>query len=264
MSVKVRDIMEAMENLAPEVLKEDFDNVGLMVGSKDKDVKKILLALDCTKNVLNEAIENKCNMIITHHPLIFRKPNRIVSDDLLGYKITELIKNDIALYSSHTNLDSAKNGINKTIVEMLGFKSNEIIEKSKIKSFDEAGLGRIVRLEEEISLSNLIDKVKNVLNIDTLRIVKGNDKVKTIAIINGSGQDFISEAVKLGADCIITGDTTYHFASDYKELGISIIDAGHFNTEWLVFLKVLDYIRNEFKDIEFIESKEAKDPYTFI
>ena len=147
MSVKVRDIMEAMENLAPEVLKEDFDNVGLMVGSKDKEVKKILLALDCTKNVLNEAIENKCDMILTHHPLIFRKPNRIVPDDLLGYKITELIKNDIALYSSHTNLDSAKNGINKTIVEMLGFKSNEIIEKSKIKSFDEAGLGRIVRLE---------------------------------------------------------------------------------------------------------------------
>ncbi|MDU1855850.1 MAG: Nif3-like dinuclear metal center hexameric protein, partial [Clostridium baratii] len=146
----------------------------------------------------------------------------------------------------------------------LGFKSNEIIERSKIKSFDEAGLGRIVRLEEEISLSSLVDKVKNVLNIDTLRIVKGNDKVKTIAIINGSGQDFISEAVKLGADCIITGDTTYHFASDYKELGVSIIDAGHFNTEWLVFLRVLDDIRNKFKDIEFIESKEAKDPYTFI
>ena len=150
---KVRDIIEAMESLAPSFLKEDFDNVGLMIGDREKEVKKVLLALDCTLKVVEEAKENNVDLIITHHPLIFRKPNRIVPDDLLGYKITELIKNDIALYSSHTNLDSAKNGINKTIVEMLGFKSNEIIEKSKIKSFDEAGLGRIVRLEEEISLS---------------------------------------------------------------------------------------------------------------
>ncbi|MEG0238318.1 MAG: Nif3-like dinuclear metal center hexameric protein, partial [Clostridium sp.] len=137
MSTKVQNIINYMENIAPEVLKEDFDNVGLMVGSKEKEVNRVLLALDCTKEVLGEAIDNNCDMIITHHPLIFRKPSRIISDDLIGSKIIDLIKNDIALYSSHTNLDSAKDGINKTIVEMLGFSSNEIIEKSKVSNFNE-------------------------------------------------------------------------------------------------------------------------------
>ena len=264
MSTKVENIINYMENIAPEALKEDFDIVGLMVGSKEKEVNRVLLALDCTKEVLGEAIEHNCDMIITHHPLIFRKPSRIVSEDLIGSKIIDLIKNDISLYSSHTNLDSAKDGINKTIVEMLGFSSNEIIEKSKVLNFNEAGLGRIVRLNNKIKLTELIQTVKKVLNIKALRVVKGNDTVSTIAIINGSGQDFIGEAVKLGADCIITGDTTYHFASDYKELGVSIIDAGHFNTEWLVFLNVLKGLEDEFEDIEFIKSKKSDDPYTFI
>lgn len=264
MSTKVQNIINYMENIAPEVLKEDFDNVGLMVGSKEKEVNRVLLALDCTKEVLGEAIDNNCDMIITHHPLIFRKPSRIISEDLIGSKIIDLIKNDISLYSSHTNLDSAKDGINKTIVEMLGFSSNEIIEKSKVSNFNEAGLGRIVRLDNETKLIDLIETVKKVLNIKALRVVKGSDSVSTIAIINGSGQDFIGEAVKLGADCIITGDTTYHFASDYKELGVSIIDAGHFNTEWLVFLNVLKGLENEFENIEFIKSEKSEDPYTFI
>ncbi|MEG0238319.1 MAG: Nif3-like dinuclear metal center hexameric protein, partial [Clostridium sp.] len=134
----------------------------------------------------------------------------------------------------------------------------------KVLNFNESGLGRIVRLDNETKLIDLIETVKKVLNIKALRVVKGSDSVSTIAIINGSGQDFIGEAVKLGADCIITGDTTYHFASDYKELGVSIIDAGHFNTEWLVFLNVLKGLENEFENIEFIKSEKSEDPYTFI
>ena len=102
------------------------------------------------------------------------------------------------------------------------------------------------------------------LNVENLRAVMGERKIKKIAIINGSGQDYFQDALRLGADCIITGDTTYHFASDYKEIGLTIIDPGHFKTEWIVFLKVMKKVEEKFPEIEFIHSNECEDPYEFL
>lgn len=259
---KVKEIIEVMETLAPTFLKEDFDNVGLMVGDREKEVKKVLLALDCTLKVVEEAKENNVDLIITHHPLIFRRPNNITTDTIQGRKIIELIKNDISLYSSHTNLDSAKNGLNDSIPKLLGYDSSDILEVNKRD--EKAGLGRIVTLDKPTKLDEIVDNVKKALNINNLRVVKGKEEVNKIAIINGSGQDFIGKAVSKGADCIITGDTTYHFASDYKEMGINIIDAGHFASEQIVFFNVMKNIIDKFTDIEFILSKVEEDPYTFL
>lgn len=262
--IKVKNVMDYMEKIAPRYLKEDFDNVGLMVGDKTGIVKRVLFALDCTLEVIEEAKQLNVDLIITHHPLIFSRPKSITTDTLQGKKIIELIKNNINLFSSHTNLDSVEGGLNQTIVEMLGFESNEILERNKVSACKNAGLGRMIRLDEEINISELIDKVKRSLNINSLRVVYGNEKVKSIAVINGSGQSFFNKALNEGADCIITGDTTYHFALDYKEMGISIIDTGHFSSEWLVFLKTMEKVKEEFKEIEFITSIKVEDPYKFI
>lgn len=259
--IKVNNIINEMELLAPTYLKEDFDNVGLMVGDKNKEVKKVLLALDCTLKVIEEAKKENVELIITHHPLIFKRPSSITTDTLQGKKIIELIKNDISLYSSHTNLDSVENGLNDTIVSILGFDNSKILEKNKRD--DKAGLGRIVSLKESIQLEDLISKIKKSLNINNLRVVKGKDKVNKIAIINGSGQDFIGKAVALGADCIITGDTTYHFASDYKEMEISILDVGHFASEQITFFNVMENLKEKFKYVEFITSTVEEDPFSF-
>ena len=259
--IKVNNIIKEMELLAPTYLKEDFDNVGLMVGDKNKEVKKVLLALDCTLKVIEEAKKENVELIITHHPLIFKRPSSITTDTLQCKKIIELIKNDISLYSSHTNLDSVENGLNDTIVSILGFDNSKILEKNKRD--DKAGLGRIVSLNESIQLEDLISKIKKSLNINNLRVVKGKDKVNKIAIINGSGQDFIGKAVALGADCIITGDTTYHFASDYKEMEISILDVGHFASEQITFFNVMENLKEKFKDVEFITSTVEEDPFSF-
>lgn len=259
--IKVNNIIKEMELLAPTYLKEDFDNVGLMVGDKNKEVKKVLLALDCTLKVIEEAKKENVELIITHHPLIFKRPSSITTDTLQGKKIIELIKNDISLYSSHTNLDSVENGLNDTIVSILGFDNFKILEKNKRD--DKAGLGRIVSLNESIQLEDLISKIKKSLNINNLRVVKGKDKINKIAIINGSGQDFIGKAVALGADCIITGDTTYHFASDYKEMEISILDVGHFASEQITFFNVMENLKEKFKDVEFITSTVEEDPFSF-
>lgn len=259
--IKVNNIIKEMELLAPTYLKEDFDNVGLMVGDKNKEVKKVLLALDCTLKVIEEAKKENVELIITHHPLIFKRPSSITTDTLQGKKIIELIKNDISLYSSHTNLDSVENGLNDTIVSILGFDNFKILEKNKRD--DKAGLGRIVSLNESIQLEDLISKIKKSLNINNLRVVKGKDKINKIAIINGSGQEFIGKAVALGADCIITGDTTYHFASDYKEMEISILDVGHFASEQITFFNVMENLKEKFKDVEFITSTVEEDPFSF-
>lgn len=258
---KVLDIAKAIENAAPKTLMEDYDNIGMMVGDENKEVKKVLLSLDCTKEVIQEAININSDLIITHHPLIFKKPKNIIVGDLLGDKVITLIKEDIALYSCHTNLDSTKGGINETLVSMLGFNSDQIIEP---KEYKDCGIGRLVRLKEEISLCDIIKLIKEKLNTNNMRIVKGSEKVKVLAIINGSGQDLFYSAKNLGADCIITGDTTYHFASDFKEMGISIIDAGHFSTEYLAFLKTLEFLNEEFKDVQFIASEKCSDPYEFV
>ena len=256
------DIIKSIEDFAPKYIKEDFDNVGLMVGDKKRGISKILLALDCTNEVIEEAKINGVDLIITHHPLIFRKPSSITTDTLQGSKIMELIKHDIALYSAHTNLDSAKNGMNETIAKILGLKESKLIEVN-FKD-NKAGIGRIGLLEEEVSIEDYAKKVMAALGINHGRLVKGNESAKKIAIINGSGQDFIGKAVAMGADTVVTGDTTYHFASDYKEMGISIIDIGHFGSEWTIFLKVMEGLYKDFKDVEVIESKKCKDPYTFI
>ena len=208
------------------------------------------------------ALQNGVDLIITHHPLIFRKPSSITTDTLQGSKIMELIKHDIALYSAHTNLDSAENGMNETIAKLVGLKESKLIEVN-FKD-NKAGIGRIGLLEEEVSIERYAKKVMSSLGINHGRLVKGNETAKKIAIINGSGQDFIGKAVAMGADTIVTGDTTYHFASDYKEMGINIIDIGHFGSEWTVFLKVMENIYKDFKDVEVMESKKCQDPYTFI
>lgn len=261
---KVKDIIKEMEKFAPKYLKEDFDNVGLMVGDKEKEVKKILLALDCTLDVIEEAKENNVDLIITHHPLIFRKPSSITTETLIGKKIIELIKNDISLYSSHTNLDSAENGLNETIINLLDYEKGEIIEVNKnARDNKREGLGRVITLEKEMLLDDLVLSVKEKLNIPGVKVVKAKETVSKLAIINGSGQDFFQRAESMGADCIITGDTTYHYASDYKEMGISIIDTGHFASEWLVYLNVINKIKDIFMDVEIITSKKAEDPYIF-
>jgi dinuclear metal center YbgI/SA1388 family protein len=244
MSLKVRDIQDLMEKFAPNYLKESYDNVGLMVGDLNSEVTSILVALDCTLEVIKEAIDKGCNLILTHHPVLFIKPNSITAESLQGRKIIELIKNNINVYSSHTNLDVVKNGLNDIVTELLGYNRWNVIENSYQElHIKNQGIGRLVFFEEPVCLKDVCNKVKKSLNISHLRYA-GEDAmlIHKLAIINGSGEDYFEAAFKAGADCIITGDTTYHFVSDYKEMGIGIIDAGHFETEWPAMRVVADIL----------------------
>lgn len=264
--MKVKDFAKIMQKIAPENLKESYDNVGLMVGDEEKEVHTILLALDCTLDVIEEAAKENAELIFSHHPLIFRKPSSVTTGTLQGRKIMELIKKDISLYSAHTNFDSVHGGINDSLMELLGLKNSVIMEKSKAD--DKSGIGRIADVEE-MTLGELIDKVKKSLNISCLRFTgDASKKVKRVAVVNGSGQDYLDYAMSMGADVIITGDTTYHFASDYNEMNLSIIDAGHFDTEWLSFLKAAEKVEEEVKKLDssvvFKTASFTRSPYKYI
>lgn len=271
MLLKVEDIIKIMEKYAPPKLKEDYDNVGLMVGDRNSEVEKILVTLDVTLDVINEAKEKGCNFILSHHPILFKKPKTITTDSLLGKKIIEIIKNDINVYSSHTNLDSVKNGINDMAAKILGYNDFKVLDCSKVLGYNGGshGIGRIIKLENPITLKDLCIKVKNNFNTPFVRFCgEENKEIKTISIINGSGEDYLTLSKIKGADCIITGDTTYHYVSDIKEEDVAVIDAGHFVTEWLPMIS----FANEFKSIlesqgyknEVIISEKNSDPYKVI
>lgn len=274
MSLKVKDICSLLEQFAPVSLSEDYDNVGLMVGNTENTVSSIMIALDCTLAVIDEAIEKNCNLIISHHPLLFKKPSNITNETLQGTKIIKLIKSNISLYSSHTNLDSAIGGVNDKLVKILGFSKAEVIEpaislkqsETNLINSSIPGIGRLVTLDHTILLCDLCEIVKEKLGIPVLRYVGEERKsIKKIAIITGSGSDYLAVSRELGADCIITGDITYHYASDYSEMNIAIIDAGHFFTEWPAFREFGLVIQAKIRELGYensvIFSDIIKDPY---
>jgi dinuclear metal center YbgI/SA1388 family protein len=248
MSLKLEYIDKIMEEYASSRFKESYDTVGLMIGDKNCEITSILVALDCTFDVIEEAKKKDCNLILTHHPILFRKPTSITTDTLLGKKIIEIIKNDINVYASHTNLDSVVGGINDIIMNLMDFKNYKTIELSENRNDkdNKTGIGRIAVLDKNVTLQQMCHKIKEALNIPYIRY-SGEDSmpISKIAVINGSGQDYFDIAKKMGANCIVTGDTTYHYVSDFKEEGIAIIDAGHFETEWPAMKFVANWLKNQ-------------------
>lgn len=269
MHLTISNLKSIIEEFAPIELKESYDNVGFMVGDLDAKVTSILVALDCTLEVIKEAKQNKCNLILTHHPLLFRKPSSITNQTLQGKKIICLIKNDINLYCCHTNLDSAQDGVNDTLMRILGFEDNYIIDKSNYKGNEKLnGIGRITQLKNEVSLSELCNHVKNALGLKNLRYCGHDNKViKKIAVINGSGESYFDMAKSNGVDCIITGDTSYHPMSDMLEQGIAVIDAGHFMTEWPAIknlaIRLKEKLNKNGFDNKIVISQLSMDPYKY-
>ena len=266
MCAKVKDFMKLVESHAPKSYKEDYDNVGLLVGDGEEELKGILFSMDTTNAVIKEAKEKGVNLIVSHHPLLFVRPKNITQHTLQGGKIIELIRSHINLYAAHTNLDSVKHGMNETIIKMFDYKDFDIIEQCPF-DFD-SGVGRIVYLRRAIKLKDFIEKTKKVLSVPMLRYSGDlNQTVRRIAIINGSGQSLFQKSLELGADCILTADTTYHPVQEFEEQGIAIVDPGHFLSEKNVYNHIMEEMAKEFNqefDVPYYFSEVEKDPYQFI
>lgn len=234
---------------APLHIKEEWDNVGLMCGDEKSEIKGIIISLDLTLSVIDEAIENECNLIITHHPLIFGGIDVIDYNTPMGKKIKKLIKNDINVISMHTNLDKAKGGVNDTLCEKLGL--------SDIKNLtdEDFSIGRAGVLEKETTLKDFVLSVKEKLGTKGIKYV-GNDerKIKKVAVVSGSGSEFYMDAIKCGADVFITSEIKHHIAIDTLERDFAIIDAGHFETENIITEKIKYYLSEKY-DVKILTSQ---------
>ncbi|MDU6572762.1 MAG: Nif3-like dinuclear metal center hexameric protein [Gemella haemolysans] len=255
----VKDIFNHLNNLADVKLAEKWDNVGLMLGSNDNEVSRVLVCLDVTTNVVEEAIANNVNLIVSHHPLIFKPLKNIdYTTDFKSRIIRNLIKNDISVISFHTNLDSATLGLNDYLAKIL--KLNEIQVLFEHSLDNTAGLGRIGKLTNPLKLNDFITYIKNCFSLETVSAVIGDEKeISTIALLGGSGADFIYTLPEV--DVYLTGDVGYHAALDAIEMKKNIIDIGHF-TENLVKDLLLDYISE--LNVEVIKSTVEKSPFKIL
>lgn len=255
----VKDIFNHLNNLADVKLAEKWDNVGLMLGSNNNEVSRVLVCLDVTTNVVEEAIANNVNLIVSHHPLIFKPLKNIdYTSDFKSRIIRNLIKNDISVISFHTNLDSATLGLNDYLAKIL--KLNEIQVLFEHSLDNTAGLGRIGKLSKPLKLSDFITYMKNCFSLETVSAVIGDEKeISTIALLGGSGADFIYTLPEV--DVYLTGDVGYHAALDAIEMKKNIIDVGHF-TENLVKDLLLDYISE--LNVEVIKSTVEKSPFKIL
>ena len=365
--MKLNDLIKKIENKYPLNLAYDWDNVGLLVGDFDMNVEKVLVVLEANEKVIDEAIENNIDLIITHHPFIFKKMNKINTMDLKGKLIHKLIKNDIALYSMHTNFDIAYDGLNDYFMKLMGFENSkvlevtntetlyklavyvpnthvdkvknalsdagaghignyshcsfssqgigsfkpldnanpyigslgevELVEEVKIETIvpnktlgggissmikahpyeevaydiyklenkgNSVGLGRISKLQDSITLKELCNSIKEKLNMEHIRVVGNlNDKINKVAVVTGSGADMFKKAKRSGADVLITGDMKYHDAQDALDIGMNVIDCGHFETED-IFKDAISIYLEDIEGIEVIKSNVNLNPFKII
>lgn len=262
-TVKCQTIAGILDELAPRRLAESWDNVGLLVGDGKQNINRVMVCLDVPEWVVKEAVERDVDMIISHHPIIFNGIKRVNADTATGRKLLKLIKNNIALYSMHTNYDIASGGLNDIFARELGFSDSSVITET----YNEGrvmGFGRIAELENETTLSMYAEKVKVLLGADHIRYAGDPDSaVKKVALLNGSGNKFINDARFAGADVLVTGDMQYHGILDALEMGLCVIDAGHYATEKIMIKYITEYLHRKFQelklDVEVVESRVNKE-----
>ncbi|MBR5232833.1 MAG: Nif3-like dinuclear metal center hexameric protein [Clostridia bacterium] len=244
--MKIKEIYEFLDSVAPYNTQCEWDNSGFMCGEMNKDVTSVMLCLDCTNDVIEQATENGCNLIICHHPLIFSPVKRVYGETPLY----NAIKNDITVISAHTNLDMADGGVNDVLSKILGLTDCE-------KLFAEgAPFMRMGNVKEQSATdfsSFVAKKLGNGAEVyDSGRIVN------KVAVCGGAGGEYIPEAFYAGCDTFVTGEAKHHERLEAGRLGINLIVAGHFSTEVPVIKKLSEKLKEAFPDTEvYIASEES-------
>ena len=240
----VADILKYIETLAPRSMKMDWDNVGLLCGSKSSEVTKVLVALDPFEAVCQEAVEIGAQLIVTHHPLIFQAPKAITDETSIGRCIMQLCRHGISAINAHTNLDQAPGGVNDVLAAKLGLADVEMINPK-----DGIGLMRCGVVAEQ-PLTSFLATVKERLGCEGLRYVDGGKPVHKVAVGGGSCAGGMLEALHAGCDTFVTADVKYNQFWDAHDLGLNLIDAGHFQTENPVVAVLAEKIAAAFPEIE--------------
>ncbi len=263
----MRDILGVLEKMAPPHLVEPWDNPGLQVGSLEDEVERVLVALDPSVEAIRGAIHHRAQLLLTHHPLILKPIASVEASTGPGPVIFESIRKGVSIISLHTNLDAARTGINHVLAKLLGLEELEVL--SPLDSDGNTGMGRIGLLPEPTSMKDFFGNVKKAFGIETLRVVNHRDeRVRRVAVVGGSGGDFIGVAAEKGAEVLVTGDLKYHQAKEAEGIGLVVIDAGHFALEMSAMGELCatfeGLCREHDLGVEVILFEKERDPFMFV
>ena len=251
--MKIRELYNYLNEIAPFNNQDKSDNAGLLVGDYDAEVWKILVCLDVTKSVVSEAVDKGINLIIAHHPLMYRPISKILSNDPLH----TLVRNNISLIAAHTNLDVAVGGIADLMLARLGLPKSEIVLLPI--NPDGSGYGRIVELDSPVSAKDLAEKCKSAFDCTVVRYVDSGKALSRIGVSSGGAKESVEVALRAGCDAFICGEVSHDrmiFAADY---GLTLIEAGHFHTEDIFCEDLVDRLKSRFKEIEIEKSINSVD-----
>lgn len=244
-----REIMQILEEQSPVSYACDWDNVGLLVGDPQKEVKRIYIALDATDQVIEEAAAMEADLLLTHHPMIFRGIKKISADDFTGRRIIKLIQNDMAYYAMHTNFDVM--GMADLSAAMLGLEDCRVLDVTCVSEEKEEGIGRVGKLMQPMTLKRCAEFVEAAFSLEQVKVFGEPEKVITKAAVSpGSGKSEIGNAIAAQADVLITGDIDHHDGIDAVAQGLCIIDAGHYGLEHIFVNYMKDYLEKRCSGIE--------------
>ena len=257
MPYQVKDIVKLMEDIAPSHLAESWDNVGLLIGSHYNFVKRIMITLDITADVIKEAVEKEADLIISHHPVIFQPIKTLTDSTVIGCQISTLIRSGISVYAAHTNFDKAKGGTDDTLAELLGLEDvRPLTMEDEHPSF-----GRIGKLPRKLALEDYLKEIKRAVNADKIDYIgQAKKEIEIVASCAGAGGDFIQAAGKAGADLFITGEAKYHEMLPLLDSDMAIAVLGHYTSELPGMDALKLRLQNRFNalqyDIEVIPSED--------
>lgn len=244
---KAKDIFDYIQQFAPLSLAMPYDNCGILVGDSEKEVSKVVVTLDITSEVIDEAVSKGAELIISHHPIIF-SPLKAVEIDSCVYK---LIQNGITALCMHTNLDlSQENGVNITLGKALGLENISVVEGECLLTGE---------LQTELSAKEFALYVKERLDCRGVRFTKGKKSIKKVAVACGAGGDYVFNCEKLGADAFVTGEIKHHQIIKANEIGLTVVDAGHYKTEDVIIPVLVRLLSEKFANTEFYKSEVFND-----
>ncbi|MBO5316728.1 MAG: Nif3-like dinuclear metal center hexameric protein [Clostridia bacterium] len=220
----LKELYDYLEEKMPPSLREEWDNDGMMCCPDTKaEVKRVLVSLDVTEEIVDYAIDRGFDLIISHHPLIFKPVSSVTDSGNVSRKIIKLIESGVSVFSFHSRADKVVGGVNDILCDLLGIFNAE--------SFGEGGLGRVGEIDEEIALEDFVYRVKQTLGSDMVRYSDGLNPVRRVALVGGDGKDFVKSAIDAGADTYLSGRISYNMMVEAAEMGINLVEAGHYFTE---------------------------------
>lgn len=265
MKPTIAQACKKLDELLPGSFAESWDNVGLIVAQPENTLTGILIALDISPRILQEAINNDCNLIITHHPIWFRDRKKLIGDDFAGIQIHTAIQNKLNLYSYHTNLDNIQMGVNRQIVERLKLHDTTFLEYKTGFGPDAntpAGSGMIGTLSAPMPQNDFLQFVKEVFQTGCIRFTSGPAEISKVAVCGGSGSFLYEAAMKKSADALITGDITYH--TFFEPMGtLLLMDIGHYESEQFTKFAIYDLIKEEMSDVDIKISELNTNPVEY-